>query len=154
MPCITAPSNCIVPARSDTSCTLVIPTVYTVSMSGDDLRHERSETAEGKGRARRAWDAYAEAVNRFRPKFIDDAVRDLAVRWTEEMVGFWVAWHLYGGFDGLKRAGWSERTIYRRLKRFRLVFKKHPDEYSMVGVSLDPEAFWKTYLEPKLRDQE
>lgn len=113
----------------------------------DDLRKERSESAEGAGRARRAWEAYSDAVNRFRPKFIDDAVKDLALKWTEEMMGFWMAWHLYGGFEGLKRAGWSERTIYRRLKKFRLVFKKHPDEYQHPGVTLDPEAFWEVYLE-------
>lgn len=118
-------------------------------MKDDDLRPERSESAEGAGRARSAWDAYAEAVNRFRPQWFDNAVRDLALRWSEEMLGFWVAWHLYGGFDGLRRAGWSERTIYRRLKRFRLVFKKHPDEYQHPGVTLDPEGFWEHYLKPK-----
>ena len=115
----------------------------------EDLRKERSESAEGAGRARRAWEAYSDAVNRLRPKFIDDAVKDLALRWTEEMLGFWVAWHLYGGFDGLLRAGWSERTIYRRLKRFRLVFKKHPDDYQHPGVTLDPEGFWEMYLKPQ-----
>jgi hypothetical protein len=113
----------------------------------DDLRKDRSESAEGAGRARRAWDAYAETVNRFRPQWFDDAIKDLALKWTEEMMGFWMAWHLYGGFEGLKRAGWSERTIYRRLKKFRLVFKKHPDEYQHPGVILDPEAFWEVYLE-------
>jgi hypothetical protein len=123
-------------------------------MNEGDLRSKRSESAEGMGRARRAWDAYAAAVNRFRPKFIDDALRDLALRWSEEMLGFWVAWHLYGGFEGLKRAGWAERTIYRRLKRFRLVFHKHPDEFEHPGVRLDPEAFWKYYLERKRQDSE
>jgi len=78
---------------------------------------------------------------------VEPAIRDLSLRWTEEMMGFWMAWHLYGGFEGLKRAGWSERTIYRRLKKFRLVFKKHPDEYELAGVTLDPEAFWEVYLE-------
>lgn len=113
----------------------------------EDLRKDRSESAEGAGRARRAWEAYAGAVNRFRPQWFDDAIKDLALKWSEEMLGFWVAWHLYGGFEGLKRAGWSERTIYRRLKKFRLVFKKHPDEYQHPGVTLDPEAFWEVYLE-------
>src|SRR3972149_9193746 len=94
---------------------------------GEDLRKQRSEAAEGSGRARRAWEAYAEAVNRLRPQWVDNALKDLALRWSEEMLGFWVAWHLYGGFEGLRRAGWSERTIYRRLKRFRLVFKNEPD---------------------------
>jgi hypothetical protein len=70
-------------------------------------------------------------------------VKDLAVRWTEEMLGFWLAWHIYGGFEGLQRAGWHERTIYRRLKKFRMVFKTHPDELSLPGVSVDVRTFWE-----------
>ena len=108
----------------------------------DDLRKQRSESAEGKGRARRAWEAYEAAFHRNTPDWVNQAIFDGASRWTEQMVGFWVAWHLYGGFEGLKRAGWSERTIYRRLKEFRLVFKTHPDTFSHPGVKLDPEAFW------------
>lgn len=119
---------------------------YTVTMA-DDLRKQRLESSEGAGRARRAWDAYAEAVNRHRPAWVDRAVQRLATRWTEDMVGFWVCWHLYGGFEGLQRAGWERRTIYRRLKKFRLAFGKHPDEYQLVGVDLDPKAFWDAYLD-------
>ncbi|OFW66697.1 MAG: hypothetical protein A2Z12_08775 [Actinobacteria bacterium RBG_16_68_21] len=115
----------------------------------DDLRKDRSESAEGAGRARRAWEAYSKQVNRLFMPLVEPALKDLALRWSEEMLGFWVAWHLYGGFEGLVRAGWSERTIYRRLKRFRLVFKKHPDEYQHPGVTLDPEGFWETYLKPQ-----
>ena len=113
----------------------------------DDLRRQRSESFEGNGRARRRlWDAYADAANQIRPRWWDDAFEKLGVKWTEELMGFWLSWHLYGGFEGLERAGWNERTIYRRLKRFRLVFGKHPDDYAVVGVDLDPEAFWKRYL--------
>lgn len=113
----------------------------------DDLRKNRSESAEGKGRARRAWDAYAEAVNRLLlPRWVDDSLRQLSLKWTEDMLGFWLAWHIYGGFEGLRRAGWSERTIYRRLKRFRLVFKKHPDEFELSGIYLDLEKFWEANL--------
>jgi hypothetical protein len=109
----------------------------------DDLRKQRSESPEGKGIARRAWEAYADAVNRTAQPLVEPLIRSVSYRWTEQMLGFWVAWHLYGGFEGLKRAGWSERTIYRRLKEFRLVFKTHPDSFSHPGVKLDPEAFWE-----------
>ena len=119
----------------------------------DDLRKQRSESSEGTGRARRAWEAYARAVNRARPAAVDRAVQRLAKSWTEELLGFWLCWHLYGGFEGLERAGWERRTIYRRLKKFRLVFKKHPDEYGVVGVDVDPKAFWEHYLESRFRDE-
>jgi len=122
--------------------TLVTRTVYIDSMS-DDLRKQRSDSPEGRGIARRAWESYSEAVKRTAQPLVEPAVRKVASRWTEQMLGFWVAWHLYGGFEGLKRAGWSERTIYRRLKEFRLVFKTHPDTFSHPGVKLDPETFWE-----------
>ena len=112
----------------------------------DDLRSQRSASVEGKGRARRAWDAYVDAADRLRPKWVEKALNPLALKWTEEMLGFWLAWHMFGGFEGLKRAGWSERTIYRRLKRFRLVFEEHPDSFDLAGVELDREVFWNANL--------
>ena len=120
----------------------------------DDLREDASESSEGRGRARRAWDAYAEAANRVRPKWWDNSFQRLGAKWIEDLMGFWLSWHLYGGFEGLKRAGWSERRIYTKLKRFRLVLGKHPDDYVVVGVDLNPEAFWKHYLEPNTGDEE
>ncbi len=44
--------------------------------------------------------------------------------------------------------------LTRRLKRFRTVFGKHPDEYRVVGVELDPQAFWEHCLKPKLDAEE
>ena len=114
-----------------------------------DLRKQSSESSEGTGRARQAWDAYARAVNSVRPRWFDEAVRRLAFSWTEELLGFWMAWHLYGGFEGLEKAGWHRATIFRKLKKFRSVFKVHPDEYRVVGVTLDRQAFWDHYLKPK-----
>jgi hypothetical protein len=115
-------------------------------MTTGSQRLPRSESAEGKGRARRAWDAYAAAVNRARPRWVDEAIYELARRWTADLLGFWLAWHIYGGFAGLRRAGWAERTIYRRLKLFRLAFHKHPDEFELTGVTVNPIAFWQAYL--------
>ncbi len=80
---------------------------------------------------------------------LDGAVRRLAGSWTEELLGFWMAWHLYGGFEGLEKAGWHRATIFRKLKKFRSVFKMHPDDYKVVGVSIDHQAFWDHYLKSK-----
>ena len=54
----------------------------------------------------------------------------------------------------MEKAGWHRATIYRKLKKFRMVFNKHPDEYQVVGVDLDPKAFWDFYLKPKLDAEE
>ncbi|MFH1330024.1 MAG: hypothetical protein ABIJ48_05145 [Actinomycetota bacterium] len=76
----------------------------------------------------------------------------LAYHWTEDMVGFWVCWHVYGGFEGLKRAGWNERTIFRRLKKFRLVFHTHPDDFKLPGVTVVLKDYWNAHL-PKQDDE-
>jgi hypothetical protein len=114
-----------------------------------DLRKQRSESSEGRGFARRAWMLYAEAANSIRPQWWDNAFKHLVGNLSSEMMGFWMSWHLYGGFEGLEKAGWHRATIYRKLKRFRMVFHKHPDEYKVVGVTLDPKEFWEHYLRPR-----
>jgi hypothetical protein len=63
------------------------------------------------------------------------------VTWTEELVGFWLMWHLEGGFEGLQRLGMSRSAIYRRVSAFRRMFGAHPDEFTLPGVSLDVETY-------------
>ena len=120
----------------------------------DDLRKQRSESSEGKGRAQRAWEAYAAEANKHRPGWIEDAIKRLTGRWTSELMGFWMMWHLHGGFEGLERIGWHRATIFRKLKKFRTIFKVHPDEYKVVGVTLDRQAFWDYYLKGRPENQE
>src|SRR4051812_27069059 len=111
-------------------------------MEEPDFRHDRSESVEGKGRARRAWDAYSRTVNRTLTPVIEPAVAPLARTAVEALVGFWVLWHLYGGFEGLLNFGYHRTTIFRKVKRFRVVFGQHPDEFDFPGVNLDPPAYW------------
>ena len=77
----------------------------------------------------------------------------MAASWSADLIGFWMSWHLYGGFEGLEKAGWHRATIYRKLKRFRLVFGVHPDEYVVEGVTLDRAAFWDAYLRPHAENE-
>ena len=46
------------------------------------------------------------------------------------------------GFEGLQRFGYSEATIYRKVKRFRRVFGEHPDVFDFPGITIDYEAYW------------
>jgi hypothetical protein len=122
----------------------------------EDLRGDRMPSHEGLGKARRAWDAYAKAVNRVAIPVMLPTVqkvsRHLAARCVGDMIGFWVLWHLQGGFEGLVRLGYDERTIYRKLKRFRQLMGKHPDEFKLTGVKLDPRAYWDEFA-PNARAQ-
>ena len=71
-------------------------------------------------------------------------VKPLARKQGIELVGFWVAWHLYGGFEGpIERAGMHPSTVWRKVKKFRVAFKEHPDVYGMPGVTIDPATFWE-----------
>ncbi len=103
-----------------------------------DFRSERMESPEGKGIARRAWDAYAGAVER--SPVTQTIARKMAIPVATDMVGFWVLWHLEGGFEGMRRIGMSRATIYRRIKTFRMLLGVHPDEFEMPGITLDVAA--------------
>jgi hypothetical protein len=85
--------------------------------------------------ARRAWEAYA---NVFRSSpVVESLARKVAVPVAMDLTGFWLLWHLEGGFEGLRRLGMSRSSIYRRISLFRKTMGVHPDEYEMPGVSLD-----------------
>ena len=106
-----------------------------------DFRWARMETPEGKGIARRAWDAYAGAVNKVTIPVLTPLVRMYAAGSIVDLIGFWAVWHLEGGFEGLQRMGMSRASIYRRIKLFRIAFGAHPDEFEMPGITLDLAAF-------------
>jgi hypothetical protein len=101
-------------------------------------------SSEGQGIARRAWDAYAGAVER--SPVTQTIARKMAIPVATDMIGFWALWHLEGGFEGMRRLGMSRATIYRRIKTFRLMLGVHPDEFEMPGITIDVAAYregWK-----------
>ncbi len=98
-------------------------------------------TAEGRGRARAAWDAYVRGTTFVVEKTpLNTAVRSVSANAVADIVGFWVVWHLYGGFEGLRKLGMSRASIYRKTALFRKLFGAHPDEYEFPGITLDLEA--------------
>ncbi len=120
-----------------------------------DFRSERSASPEGEGRAKSAlsdaWDAYY-AANRAVNKplleafpWIKKAMRGQIGSAAVNVFGFWMVWHLFGGFDGLQQLGMSRSTIYRRIAEFRSVFGEHPDTHQFPGVEIDVEAFVTQY---------
>lgn len=110
-----------------------------------DFRSQRMATSEGRGRARRAWDAYVRAVDKHAMPVMGPVVgpvaRPLAAAATADLLGFWLVWHLEGGFEGLRRIGMSRSAIYRRISWFRQVSGQHPDEYEVPGVTFDLAAY-------------
>ena len=105
-----------------------------------DFRSERMESPEGRGFARRAWDAYAKAVGKVTTPVLRPWVEMYAAGSIADLIGFWAVWHLEGGFEGLQRMGMSRASIYRRVKLFRIAFGAHPDEFVMPGITLDIAA--------------
>ena len=99
------------------------------------------ETPEGRGIARRAWDAYAGAVGKVATPAIKPLVHKYAAGSIVDLVGFWAVWHLEGGFEGLQRMGMSRASIYRRVSLFRRTLGVHPDEYMPAGIKLDIAAY-------------
>jgi len=116
-------------------------------MSATDFRADPSESPEGKGLARRAWDGYVKAVGVATRPAIEPVAFTYARYKVGDLVGFWVLWHLYGGFEGLEtRYGMHRSTIWRKVAKFRKVFGAHPDEYRFDGITIDTESFWKAAL--------
>lgn len=111
-----------------------------------DYRSDPMESPEGQGIARKAWKAYVKAVDRRTPPFvkgrIESALEPLATQTVEDLIGFWVMWHLYGGFEGLEEFGMHKSTIWRKVARFRKMTGSHPDVFVMPGITIDPKAYW------------
>ena len=132
-----------------------------------DYRSEKMESREGRGlaleRRRRwedqipadVWDAAhagghspqsldrllgAERAAEFRRQVSADAKEQA------ELMGFWLSWHLAGGFAGLESGGWNRATLFRKVKRFRTVFGSHPDEHSFDFIQLNPGQAWHSDL--------
>lgn len=111
-----------------------------------DFRSDPSESAEGKGIARRAWDAYSKGVQRMTVPVLDPVAAAWARKLTEELVGFWVLWHALGGFEGLERFGMHKTTIWRKVKKFRMILGAHPDEFKFEGITIDTTKLWDDML--------
>jgi hypothetical protein len=98
-----------------------------------DFRSDRMRSPEGKGRAKAKLDEYLKTA----PPLKKSKVRYAAVRLTPELYGFWLMWHLEGGFEGLLSEGMSRSSIYRRIRAFRMIMGMHPDECKIAGVTLN-----------------
>src|SRR5215210_6197007 len=113
-----------------------------------DFRSARMESPEGRGIARRAWDGYVEAVGKVSAPVVEPFARKAAVPVMMDLAGFWLLWHVEGGFEGLQRIGMSRSSIYRRISLFRRIFEVHPDEYEMPGVTLNLTKYQTTPAVP------
>jgi hypothetical protein len=123
-----------------------------------DFRAERMPSPEGEGIARtsleKAWDGY-HAANKAINKPLNAALpglktllRGWATSTMFDLFGFWLMWHLLGGFEGLQKAlGMSRSSVYRRISQFRAAFGEHPDVYTFPGVTIDVDAFVRDLAE-------
>jgi hypothetical protein len=117
-----------------------------------EVRAKRSPSPDGqgiaKGRLERAWDAYYGAVRPFTDPLsqrIAGALMPVARGATFDLLGFWVSWHMLGGYEGMQQhLGMSRSAVYRRITAFRKVFGEHPDVYRFPGITLDVAGFLPT----------
>jgi hypothetical protein len=107
-----------------------------------DFRSQRMDSPDGKGIARRAWESYVGAVEKLvETPPVQAGIEKMAAATALDLFGFWLWWHLEGGYEGLRRAGMSRSAIYRRLRQFRKFWGVHPDEFELPGVTIDVKAF-------------
>jgi hypothetical protein len=102
-------------------------------------------SAEGKGRARQAWDAYSRTTNKILRPVVDPllgpSIKSFSANTVADLMGFWLLWQLHGGHAGLRDLGMSRASIYRKVAMFRKVTGIHPDEFELPGVELDVAAY-------------
>ncbi len=117
-----------------------------------DFRSERMPSPEGEGRAKSALESAYETyykVNKAANKRpfgafpeLRQMLRGYAGARVLDLIGFWLMWHLCGGFENTQKAlGISKSQMYRRIAQFREAFGKHPDVYEFEGIDLDPAKF-------------
>lgn len=120
-----------------------------------DFRSNKMESLEGEGLARGRRHTFYERIDervisaaedgqRALAELPDEATEDLAESAVEraELAAFWMAWHLAGGFAGLQREGYDRSTIFRKVKRFRMVLGEHPDTYRFSWLKIDFAQAW------------
>jgi hypothetical protein len=108
-----------------------------------DFRSDRMDSPEGRGIARARWEASPDgrAGKAGGDPALGRITRRLAAPTMLDLAGFWVMWHLRGGFEGLQAMGLSRSSIYRRVSSFRKATGMHPDEYVFPGIKLDLKAY-------------
>jgi hypothetical protein len=85
---------------------------------GTDFRSDRMDSAEGRGYARKAkdaWNAYADAVNKVALPMAKPLIDGIAANQAVDLMGFWLVWHLEGGYEGLRKTGICNLSPYRHI---------------------------------------
>ena len=119
-----------------------------------DFRSARMDTPEGEGRARAAFKDVSVSYNKAIKRVFGSSIASVASAQIEGMLGFWMMWHIYGGFEGLQELGIHQSTIWRKVAKFRKTFGKHPDIYSFPGITVDPAAYWAAFADSPTADEQ
>jgi hypothetical protein len=146
-----------------------------------DYRSDKSESLEGSGIAAMRWRNFHDAVPEDvwadiyfarkaagwpdppDPDSLDEFANDVPNELLEEinaqaiedaeLLGFYIAWHLAGGFEKLQKAGWHRTTIHRKMRRFRARYGTHPDEFSLPWLKLDLPKAWRASIVDQLHPE-
>ena len=77
------------------------PPASRYSETVTDFRSDPMPSAEGKGRARQAWDAYSRTTNKILRPVIDPvlgpSIKSYSANTVADLLGFWLLWQLHGG---------------------------------------------------------
>lgn len=126
-----------------------------------DFRSERMPSPEGEGQAltrlEKAWGNYYEANRKMNRPVLDllgPFLKPFTAKPAMELFGFWMAWQLLGGFEGVSNTlSISRSGMYRRIALFRRVFGEHPDVYKFPGVTVDLDKFVQEAAQSKSADE-
>ena len=100
------------------------------------------DSPEGRGIARARWEETREGQSGSRAA---DVGLNRLERWAAapvvlDLAGFWVMWHLRGGFEGLREMGLSRSSIYRRVSNFRKATGVPDEDIQRFSRHEDPDG--------------
>jgi hypothetical protein len=74
------------------------------------------------------WDTYLGVVQ----AVAGPAVSQVAASTVSRLVGFWVMWHLTGGYEGMRSLGWGKTATWKNRIQFRDVFGVDVEDFMPV----------------------
>lgn len=71
------------------------------------------------------WDTYMGVVQ----GVAGPAVGQIAASTVTRLVGFWLMWHLMGGYEGMRALGWGKTATWKNRIQFREVFGVEVEDF-------------------------
>lgn len=71
------------------------------------------------------WDTYLSVVE----SVVGGPAAQVGASTVTRLLGFWLTWHLFDGYDGMRTIGWSQPGLWKNRMQFRQVFGVEVEDF-------------------------